>query len=309
MKLGLNNIISEMKEGLNPSKISKKYNISKQTLDYSLSKLKKLGCIEKAGYGTWNVIKEVPKVPKGSIKGDSDLKEIRGHAFIWKIEFTSPYDWNRIIRYYRKKKLNFSLVCNGKVPRTIFNNRKIWFTKKGLIIYEPLDFMGKSSFEVKGTAVFEMDRLIKDLLKEMNIKFKPYRFSTSREHYGMVKNELARQYNNNKEKMLIKSEDGSTWLWIDDSKGLGELETQEPHISRKVQNFWNSHKKNNFKTDSDFILKNFKESAKQIKKNAKNLDYYGENMASHVRLMKSIDKNLSKQTKFFEEMKEYFSKK
>lgn len=288
-KLGLDIILNEIKSGSNPSKISEKYNIPKQTLTYSLEKLKKMGCLEKIGYGVWKVIKEVPKEPKGSKRGDSDFsREIRGHAFIWKIEFVQPYDWFKTIKNYKKKKLSFSLLCNGKMPRTILNNRKIWFTRRGLTIYEPLDFMGKSSFQVKGTAVYEMDRLIKALLREINLKFRGYRFTTSREHYGMIKNELARQYNDKKEKMVIRGEDGTSWLWIDDSKGLGELETQDPNISRQVQNFWNSHKKKGFKVDADFVTENFKESAKQIKQNAENLDYHAENMRSHVGAVKEL---------------------
>ncbi len=289
-KLGLDQIFNEIKEGLNPSEISKKHNIPKQTLAYSLNKLKKLGCIEKVGYGTWEVLKEVPTKGEGTNKVNSDLpiNEIRGHAFIWKIEFAQPYNWIEVIRKYKKKKLSFSVVCKGRIPRTIFNGRKIWLTKKGLTIYEPLDFLGKSSFQVKGTAVYEMDRLIKGLLRETGLKFKIYRFTTSREHYGMIKNELARQYNDKGEKMIIRDQEGTAWLWIDDSKGLGELETGDPHLSRKVQNFWNNHKKHDFKHDGDYIDRNFKESAKQIGQNAENLAYHAENMRSHVGAVKEL---------------------
>lgn len=310
-KVELVQVLDLIKSGYSPSKITKKFKIPKGTLAYHVGKLKRLGCIERKGYGVWDYLKplkEVRKVPKGSMKGQKSnisKKEIRGHAFIWKIEFVEPYDWKRILKYYRKKKLNFRLICNKKVPRTIFNNRKIWLTKKGLTIYEPLDFFGKSSFEVKGIAVFEMDKLIKGLLKEIGLKFRPYRFTTSREHYGMIKNELARQYNNKKEKMHVRSEDGDIWLWIDDSKGLGELETDEPNVSRQVQNFWNTHKKHKFKVDADFILENFKESAKQIKANSKSNKIYGDNSVTHVALMKNINKNLEKQTLFFKEMKEW----
>lgn len=301
-KLVLADVLALFKEGKNSTQISKELKISRQTFQWYVDKLKNLGCIEKIGYGVWNVVKDVPVVPRGSIKGDSDNspKEIRGHAFVWKIEFVNPYDWKKAMRDYRKKKLTFSWVCQGKVPRTILNNRKMWLTRKGLTIYEPLDFMGRSSFQVKGTAVFEMDKLIKEFLREMGLKFKYYRFSTSREHYGMVKNELARQYNRRKEKMVIRSEDGTSWLWIDDSKGLGELETGEPNISRQVQNYWNDLKKSGFKTNATYIEENFKESAKQIQQNTKNLDYHAENMRSHVQAVKDLSAGVKKQNKLFE---------
>lgn len=294
-KVLLVHVLDLIKEGKNPTQISKFYSIPKQNINYFVGKLKKLGCIEKVGYGTWKYLKPLKQVkirPKGSIAGQSftshKLKEIRGHAYIWKIEFLEGFDWEKIVRHYKKNKLKFTLICNKKVPRTIFNHRKIWLTKRGLTIYEPLDFFGKSSFEVKGTAVFEMDQLVKGLLKELGVKFKVYRFTTSREHYGMIKNELARQYNDKKEKLHVKSEDGNVWLWIDDSKGLGELETAEPNISRQVQNYWNNHKKHKFQVDADFVLKGMANQSDAIKKNAEHLEFHAENMRSHVKAVQDL---------------------
>ncbi len=303
-RLGLDQIISKMKEGMSPSKIAFKYNIPKQTMQHSVKKLKDLGCIEKVGYAAWKVLKEVPTQPKGSLKGDRDfsIKEIRGHAFIWKIEFVQPYDWEKVIKAYKKKKLTFNLIGSPgrQIPRAIFDGRKTWFTKRGLTIYEAMDFLGKSSFQVKGTAVFEMDRLIKRLLRELGLKFKQYRFTTSREHYGMIKNELARQFNDRKEKMLVRGEDGTAWLWIDDSKGLGELETGEPNVSRQVQNFWNDHKKHGFKMNASVISEGFQESAKQIQKNAEHLEFHAENMRSHVQATRDLSAGIKIQNKLFE---------
>lgn len=310
-KLGLEQVLALIKSGLSPAKISIKHSIPKQSLAYYVDKLRAMGCIEKVGYGVWKFIKEVPKQGKGTIKGDSDFskKEIRGHAFIWKIEFVQPYDWLKAIKRYKKKKLSFSLICKGRVPRTILNNRKIWLTKRGLTIYEPLDFFGRSSFEVKGEAVYKMDRLIKDLLRQLGFKFRNYRFTTSREHYAMVKNSLAKQYNDRKEKMIIRNEEGTAWLWIDNSKGEHELETGDPNISRQVQEFWNDHKKHGFKVGPSVLLESMKKRDKAIQKNAENLDYHAENMKSHVgatrdlsEVAKELNKSLKKQNSLFERM-------
>ena len=211
-KLGLVQILDLIKSGLNPSEISKKYNIPKQTISYSVGKLRKEGCVEKVGYGVWKYVRPLKRSPNLTTRQSnrskqnirtSHKKEIRGHAFIWKIEFIEPYEWRRAVQRYQKKKLSFQEMRHNKIIRTIFENRKIWLGKRGLTIYEPLDFFGESSFQVKGNAVFEMDKLVKHLLLELNLKFRPYRFTTSREHYGIIKNELARQYNDKKEKMEI----------------------------------------------------------------------------------------------------------
>jgi len=286
-------ILEEFKSGSSPAQISKKLSIPKQTLNYYVGKLKKQGCIKKKGYGVWEYIRPLQEVPNLTIThsdnpiGTLHKREIRGHAFIWKIQFMKDFDWDKVVRSYKKKKLTFQLMKHNKIWRTIFKNRKIWLGKKGLTIYEPIDFLGRSSFEVKGRAVFEMDLLIKDLFAELGLKMLPYRFTTSREHYGIVKNELARQYNDKKEKMHIRSEDGSIWMWIDDSKGLGELENCDPTINRQVQKFWNDHKKNNFEVDASFVLNGFNTLTN-------NLNYHAENMRTHVDVVRKLGEAVEK---------------
>ncbi len=310
-KLGLTQILTHIKEGLSPSMISKKYNIPKQTLSYSVNKLKKFGCIEKEGYGVWKYIKplkEVRNQPKGNIRDKSGTyqKQIRGHAFIWKIEFFENILWEKFIK---KSNINYQLICNKRVFRIVLHNRKIWLTKKGMIIYEPIDFLGGSSFQVKGTAVFEMDKLVKSLLKKLKIRFTPYKFTTSREHYAMVKNKLAKQYNDKKEKLFVYGEYGGVWLWIDHSHGVHELETKDPKISRQIQKWYNSHKKTNFDVTPEFVLN-------AINKNAENLEYHAENMRSHVgatkdltKATKTLNKNLEKQTELFEKIAKILNNK
>ena len=307
-KLGLDDILKEIKDGFSPSKISKKYKIPKQTLSYSVGKLKKLGCIEKLGYGTWRYIKDIPIQPKDTQKVNSDIKEIRGHAFIWKIKFIQNYEWEYLVKRYKKKKLTFNTISSGKILRTMISGRKIWLTKTGLIIYEPMDFIGKSSFSVKGKAVFEMDRIVKELIKELGQKFKPYVFTTSREHYAIIKNLLAKQYNERNEKLIIRNEEGTAWLWIDDSKGLGELETNEAVVNRKMQNWWNSNKKDNFRKTPEYIDANFKESALQIRKNAEHLEFHAENMRTHINAIRELAQGVREMREEIKKMREERSK-
>lgn len=304
-KVGLVQVLDEIKSGLSPAQIVKKYSIPKQNVSYFVGKLKEKGCIQKKGYGVWGYIrplKEVKEVkdlttrhyqrPTSKSLTSQPKREIRGHAFIWKIQFLKNYNWDNVVKNYKKKKLTFQYMQHNKIWRTIFNNRKVWLGRKGMTIYEPIDFLGKSSFEVKGRAVFEMDLLIKQILQELGLKLLPYRFTTSREHYGIVKNELARQYNDKKQKMHIRSEDGTIWMWIDDSKGLGELENCDPTINRQVQNYWNNHKDHNFKVDASFILNGFDKLTKAIQHNADNLGYYADHLQSHVASVQVLGRNV-----------------
>lgn len=304
-KLELNHILSEIKNGLNPSKICEKYNISKSTLDYSIGKLKKLGCIEKLSYGTWGFIKEVRKQPRVTLGVNSDFskKEIRGHAFIWNIEFLEErYNWNQIIinykKRYKKPKLSFKRVCNGKVPRIIFKNRKIWLTNNGLTIYEPLDFFGESAFKVKETAIYELDKLIKELIKELGQKFQYYRFICSREHFAHIKNQMARQFNDKKQKIKVEYE--GKYFWIDHSDGENEEETNNTNVSLQAQKYYKSQVKTKFKYTPEVLEESMIKRDRAIQKNAENLDYHSENMRSHISAIKKLGKAVDRLTKTVE---------
>lgn len=240
-KVILDLIISEIQKGNSPAKISKKHNIKKTTLQYYLRQLKKEGIIEKVAYGTWEVKKKFKSSPKATTP---QHKQIRGHAFNWKVKFDRDYDW---VKHLKKNNISFQLIGAMKsTPRILFDDKKIWLTKTGLIIYEPKSFFSKSSHTSKGMAVYELDKTIKLLSKALKMRLGAYSFKTSREHYGMIKNELARQYNERGDKMIIRDDRGDGWLWIDDSLSLGELETNEPFVSKQLQDWWNDAKANRF---------------------------------------------------------------
>ena len=307
-KVGLHSIFSDLKSGLNQKQISEKRNMPKQNVSYYVDKLKKMGCVEKIGHGVsskWKILKEVQNRPKDTSKVKVGLREIRGHAFIWNVEFLEGgFDWNQVVKNYKKRykkpSLSFKIICGGKVPRTIFKNRKIWMTKAGLTIYEPLNFFGKSAFSVKGTAVYELDKLVKDFLKKFKLTFQTYRFKCSREHYAHVNNQIARQFNDRKQKIKV-GHDGK-WFWIDFSDGINEEEAGDPQTSRGAQNMYKSQMKTGWKVTPEFILNGMAEQNKAIKKNAEHLEFHAENMRSHVGAIRKLGKGINKQNELFEKL-------
>lgn len=297
IKLGLDSILGEVKLGLNFAQISKKFKIPKQTLDYSKSKLVKLGCIEKTSYGVWKFVKEVPNQPKDTINPHSDFKKIRGHAFIWKIVLSEKQNWIQTIENYKKRysrpKLTFKLLNNDKVPRTIFKNRKIWLTKTGLTIYEPLDFLGDSAPQVKGSAVFEMDLLIKELFEELGLKMVGYEFICSREHFAYVKNQMAKQFNDRKEKISV--EYNGRHFWIDHSDGEHEEETDNVVTSVQASKYYQDHVKTNFEVTPSAILNKFESQDKIIDKvleanegTKKVMEHLDHNLKTHFEVLNKI---------------------
>jgi len=256
-KVILHHIITAIKAGKNPSKISKELGLKKQTLQYYLRQLKESRQIEKQGYGIWKVLKEVKK----TTKAHKIPKQIRGHAFNWKVKFKYKINWKRRLD---NENIKYQLIgINKSTPRIIFNNKKIWFTKTGLVIYEPKSFYSASSFTSKGQAVWELDKTIKMLSKRLKIDLNGYLFTTSREHYGQIKNELAKQYNDKGEKLYIRDDKG-IWMWIDDSHSLSELETNKPETSKRVQDWYNDMKKTNFEVTPSFLLENSNKTLQMI---------------------------------------------
>lgn len=248
-------ILELLKQNKNPTTISNELNISKQKIYYYTRVLKELGFIEKKGYGTWEVIRSKKEHLEHELNWKD--KKIRGHAFIWKIK-AKKFDWEQILK---KNKIRYNLV-RGYTPRIIINNQKIWLGKESIIIYDNHSFYGTNAIQSRKYAVFKLKSILDILQSKLGISLGKYLFKPSREHYGMIKNELARQVNDKGEKIIVRDDLDGEWLWIDDSNGMeGELETGGKGITKdrvalnlEVQNWYNDMKKTNFKVTPTFII-------------------------------------------------------
>jgi hypothetical protein len=273
-KFELDSIISKFKDGKKAKEVSKELRISNSNLSYYLGKLKKRGILKYKGFGIWVVQKSLP-----TQSTNKEQKPVRGHAFIWKIKFEKHINWEEKLK---QSKIDYKLQSNGKVFRIFFNGRKIWLKEKGMIIYEPFNFWGSNSYESKGKAVYNLDRLIKNLFFKLKISEIPYKFTTSREHFALVKNELARQYNSSGEKLYVEDE-GGVWMWIDFSHGVDELENNNVDINKSVQDYWNDHKRHNFKVTPSFIME-------RINQVTENQMMFAQNLESHIEAIKTLSK-------------------
>lgn len=284
-KFELTSIISLFKENKKAKDIAKILNISNSNLSYYVGKLRKQGILKYKGNGIWLVQKSVPTpLPKKT-------HFVRGHAFIWKIEYNKHLDWeSKLI----KKRIRFKKQSSGKVLRIIFNKRKIWLKEKGIIIYEPFDYFGDNSYQAKGKAVFYLDKLLKELFDKLGMNLISYKFTTSREHFALLKNELARQYNDKGEKMHIRSSEGTEWLWIDDSHGFNELETNEMNVNKQVQDYWNDQKKHKFQVTPSFLMESIGGLVQTQQMNANNIIKHQNVLDEMLITLKSIQTSLTK---------------
>jgi len=273
-KIGLIQVLHEIENGNNPAKISKKYNIPKQTISNYTRKLKKMGALIKLGYGTWEVRKQVLLSTKATkIKPNI----CRGHGFVWRIRFKHEIDW---MKRLTKLKMTYKLVGIKSTPRIIVNNKKIWLGKRSVVIYEPQSFFADNSIISKSKAVWELEKTVRKLESMFNLMLRPYEFKVSREHYALIKNELARQYNDKNEKLFIRDDKG-LWMWIDFSHRENELENNEVMVNKQVQDFWNDNKKHNFKVTATFVLNQFSNLIEDRK-------FWAEHQKSHVKSIQQL---------------------
>lgn len=257
-------IYNQLKAGLRPSKICKNYGLKKTAVQYHLSMLKQAGLIEKIGYGVWEILKEfdekevqkTTKVTSRQLGGDLNLfkqDKVRGHAFQFKISLPKKLkNWEKRGDLFLKKGIKFEpLIIGGneRGQKLEFKGRKIWLTNKSIVIYEKSSYLADTSKEAQERAIQDMLSLMKSLENYLQANFKTgqyYKFKVSRQHYSLVKNALAQQYDKEGNKLQVFSEDG-LWFLIDNSYNLHEAETVHPKTSvddnKKVQNYFNGIKK------------------------------------------------------------------
>ncbi len=295
-KIFLLDIINDIKDGKNPSQISKERSISKQKLNYYIRKLKEKQLIRRLGYGTWGLTEKGKKSSKVAL----DIKEVRGHAFMWKIKLPKVKNWEKRIQILEKININYKLIgAYQKTPAILFKDRKIWLGNKFITIYEPESFIANTSFESRRLAINKLLEILTALEDKLKVSFKingNYQFKVSRQHYSLMKNILAIQCNKEGEKIYVYDKEG-LWFLIDNSYNFQEAETVHPKTSPinnyQFQKYMNSHKETNFKVTPDFILNQFSQLIEDRK-------FFAENQRTHIKAIQELGKGVKKLTKAVE---------
>ena len=286
-KIFLLDIINAINKGKNIAQISKDFKVSKQKLQYYIRKLKNKGMIKKIGYGVWKTTKRSKTLTK-------DTREVRGHAFMWKVKLPKIKNWNKRIQILEKMKIPYKLLgTHNKTPRIIVKDRKIWLGTEYLVIFEPKSFLAHTATEAQNYAILGLKQLLEDIEAKLKVSFKirgNYQFKVRRHHYALIKNLIAKQFNKEGKPMNIFYE-GDLWFIIDNSYNLEEAETV--HIDTAIQDnkgfqgYMNSHKKHNFQVTPDFILKS-------IHGLTTNAVYNDRNIVKHFKVLKDIEEAIKK---------------
>ncbi len=294
-------ILRELKITTNLTKIREKLDISKQDLNYYLRELKKRGLVIHKGRGWYEPSKKSKNSTKYGFLLDKDSS--RGHAYIWNIELPKKIEgWDKRIEILEKKSINFILVGALKqTPRIKALGRKVWLCNNHIRIFDKKkqSYYGKTAKESRESAHFELLNIVRVLENKLGFLFKPLKYSYRKEHYALIKNDLAIDQNRKGIIMRISDEEGE-WLLIDDSLGEGgELE----NIGKKayktnipMQKWWNDNKENDFKVTPTFILN----TMNGIQQNQLIFD---KNMSSHLEVLDNIGKAIKELTEKVKELK------
>jgi len=306
-------IINAFKETTNLTDISNRLSISKQNLNNYLHNLTEKGYLVHKGKG-WYELTEKSKL---STKYDEFLPKdfIRGHAYVWNIKLPKEIKhWDKRIEILKSKGINFNLVgALRDIPRIKILNRKIWLCKDHLRIFDKKDssYYGSNSIEARTKALNEVFLIVGALERKLGVLIRPLDIEWKKEHYALIKNDLAIE-NNRKGVIMRISDELGEWLLVDDSleKG-GELENVGKKsfiINPKMQKWWNENKETNFEVTPKFLMEAIKNLVQiqitkdnEIKELRQDLNYVAQNQISHVRLiekaskvMDKLDKKLSK---------------
>ena len=315
------NIVQQISQGVNPPQVCLNLKVTKQNLQYYLTKLKQAGVIRKLGYGTWEIADAYLPVKKTSKKtlwvamekpSQSNLyfftqDSVRGHAFTFTLKIPEHLrNWTNENRelFLSKKNINFTnLTTFGGGQRILYKGRKIWLTNKSVIIYEKSSYLADTATDAKSHAIYNFISLIKGLERLLHADFteragRQYSFKVSRQHYALVKNALAKQYDAEGKKLNIYSDKG-LWFVIDNSFNLHEAETVHPETADtdnvKVQNFFNSLKEQPLTTG--FILK-VMDGIQQ------NQLVFAQNMGSHIKVIKDLGDGVNELASLIDKLKQ-----
>lgn len=318
-------IFNALKAGKNPATIAKELGTTKQQLNYYLSTLKSNGIIRKIGYGTWEILKDLDlkQVKKTTQVGRDNIgftsiqeNKTRGHAFMFILKLPGVYrNWEKREKIFDQKGIKYKKLHNlGKGQKIIYKGRIVHLKSKSIIIYERASYIADLASEAKSKAIYELLKTIRGLERLLSANFQirgEYQFKVSREHYSLIKNCMAKQYNEEGKKLMISNKNG-LWMAIDNSYNLNELENfknreidpqQAVSDSEGIRNYFNEHKDTKFQVTPKFVL-NTMNGIQQ------NQQIFAQNIATHIKAIqdlgessKQLGKGVKELTKLIKELK------
>jgi hypothetical protein len=222
------------------SAAAQRLKISRQAISKTIKRLREIGIFsdnnqEAKRGGMYSTILSTLGTPK---KNEDLVKNsIRLHNMEYKIEFISKGQ-----RYDLLRNAHNAVVIDGNTVRLFENSLEVYVRKS---------FWGRNADEATAQGMEYMIKFFGRLENDLSvvlIKDRKHNIKLVNSHYSEVSNELAKDLNKRREKLSVRGDDGKTWLKIDNSFHLHELETVHPekskHDMEKMKFFFDDIRKN-----------------------------------------------------------------
>jgi hypothetical protein len=302
-------------------------NITKKSqpcISYCFRQLKQFNVIEKIGYAVWKVndeqhkrminqLKQTPTSFINSAKQPTSNKECRGHAFRFRILLRKNIkNWEKREDYLKSKSIPFKIIqkCN---PSFSLRGLKVWLCKRSIVVIYPKSksFFCQDADRAFAAADADFRAFIPYLEKFLNYDLAisgKYQYTITSNHYGLIRNALAKHYIQQDQKLQVRDENGILRIIIDKSPfdGIPNLMELEGVASEK-----GADGKPLGVSDTDkiggFVLKAIKQDkpaqvfddvsdlkeivrgqAEVTENVIKNQKYYAENMVSHIKAVQDL---------------------
>lgn len=284
--------------------ISQNLKIGKSAISMAFKRFKQQGFINEDRTLTSAGIDFLKKVNIHAISKKVN-PQVRGHDLVFTLSLPSINNWEKRTQYLKLKKILFKILPYMKSESIVIDERKVWLTNKSVIFFMGKSYFADTSIQAISKALEDLFSLIHQLEKKLKVSLKHpegYLIRTSRQHFALIKNELAQQYLREHKKLMVRDEKG-LWLIIDDSFNLEELENVHSLTALDdnmiVQDFFNDLKKDP-STLSD-LKSLIGKVAQETLKNAQNQEVYNKNIEKHLKVLdemsntlKEIQKSLKK---------------
>lgn len=316
-------VFQHIRSGGYPAQLWNKGILTRRQVDYALSKLKREGFVVKLGFALWKTTaeklperthKKVRKIhhvasntPIELTRAKSDT--VRAHGITATVKIPRIDGWSRREGILEGLGIKFKKIPQG-LSISFMDIKKVWLCNNSIVFYLPYHWLAETAVQAKRQAIYDLITIIKKLEAYLKVgdngfrKHKGFMIKFSRQHYSLVKNALAMQYDKEKDKLFVYDEKG-LWFIIDNSYHLHEAETLHPKTAvpdnLKMQNFFNGVKRTGI--TPEFILESLgKLTESQVKIIDEQRVYredileYGKKIATHTKVMESLDRGIKEFT-------------
>jgi len=250
--------------------------ISDQARNYYVKQLKIDEIIYRKGYGVWEAdndkieqllfLKELKTTPPHTkhpktLKKIKKSQDIRGHGYTITVEIPKKYHRNLFSKQL-KIKVGGCYINNGHTITTKIKERKVWFSKKTIVIYfqKNESIYGETAEDCEKSAIYIMRSILGHIERTLSIDVSrqgEYSYRVSRSHYAHINNELAKDFNNRNKKLKVFY-NGKCWLLIDKSFNVNEFEfigrESKKDCDKAVMPFFNDLKAHYDKTEEVYTM-------------------------------------------------------